>query len=525
MAKPTRKPVTAETAVLDHLRVGTGRRKRRLTGPEASALLQMFAVKETTPIAPEDLAPAGSFLARMLRHFDETDISHALPLMQVVMIAASWLTQSGACLDVPGVGSVRPTLWSVVLAGSGTSKTFAKDELFRILADDGRPPVAMMPTGSTDAQWIEDLRDHNGAFWLQDETGKFFQQILMQSNYVRMKHWMLDCYSHQPISNRLKSAETKTTVEDPHFTYLGLGVADTWHMEVDLTSMLDGFCQRFNLVIAPPRADTDMFDHFLYFAGEDADRRRAALGEIWRALCAQPGAAGEYRLGPDVLPFLEAWWRDLRTAWGNTPLPGSFIRRIGFSVLRYLVVLQFLLGKSRWPIDVETADLATRYAELHFRSALAMLRQYSHSTATAVAKVASLREQLLAQDKPATRREISRRLSKAQRTEITPNLIEAVLEVLNRVEDISGLIVPDMEPKQKWAVLVKHRDAIQARLRLNERKRNERRLRNLLASWRAAPGARTGCDDIPLQAEVPSGTGNVVALQPIRPARVAGTDG
>ena len=58
------------------------------------------------------LAPKGSFLARMLRHFDETDISYSMPLMSTVMFAASWLTQNGASLAVPGVGAIRPTLWN-----------------------------------------------------------------------------------------------------------------------------------------------------------------------------------------------------------------------------------------------------------------------------------------------------------------------------------------------------------------------------------------------------------------------------
>lgn len=81
-------------------------------------------------------------------------------------------------------------------------------------------------------------------------------------------------------------------------------------------------------------------------------------------------------MNSEVLPFLKDWCRDLRRSWGRSALPKSFIRRIGFSVLRYLTVFQFLLGKSRRPIDVETADLATRFAEHHFQSALQVVQQY-----------------------------------------------------------------------------------------------------------------------------------------------------
>ena len=75
--------------------------------------------------------------------------------------------------------------------------------------------------------------------------------------------------------------------------------------------------------------------------------------------------------------------------WGRSDLPRSFIRRIGFATLRYLPVLHFLLGKSRRKIDVETADLATRFAEYHFRSALTLIQQYDAAATSKVQRVAA----------------------------------------------------------------------------------------------------------------------------------------
>jgi hypothetical protein len=56
-----------------------------------------------------------------------------------------------------------------------------------------------------------------------------------------------------------------------------------------------------------PRTDTDMYDHFLYFAGGTHDTRRAELRQIWQALCAQENAGGEYTLDDEVVPYLESW--------------------------------------------------------------------------------------------------------------------------------------------------------------------------------------------------------------------------
>lgn len=484
MARRTSQKTEADEIALFDLRVGQGKRKRRLNRKEFNMMIQFMAIKKgQTAVDPMRLAPDGSFLARNLRHFHKTDIPHALPTMEVVMLAASWLTQQDAILSVPGVGELHPTLWTIGLAPSGSSKTLAAQEVMAIIGGSNAKPIAFLPAAATDAQWIVDLSENNGSYWHQDEVGKFVRNVLTQPSLYRMKPWMLDAYSHAAIGNRLKSEDRKLVIDKPMFTFHGLTVVDTWKMDIDLTSMLDGFCQRFNFFIAEERQDTDMFDHFLYFAGEKTERRRQLLRRDWEALCAQPGATSTYTLNPYVLPYLEDWWKGLRESWGRTPLPASFIRRIGFSILKYLMVLQFLLGKSKLPIDVETAQLATTYAEFHFESALAVIQDYHSTGSGCVQKIVALRDQLLAAGKAASKREIARRLSKAQRAQIPGELIEDILAVLNQVEAKSGIFEADAPAKVKSAALIGHRDEIEERLRRNERKRNERRLRNLRKAY------------------------------------------
>jgi hypothetical protein len=48
--------------------------------------------------------------------------------------------------------------------------------------------------------------------------------------------------------------------------------------------MLDGFLQRPNYVVATARTDTDLFDHFIYFAGAQVAERETDLRELWNAL-------------------------------------------------------------------------------------------------------------------------------------------------------------------------------------------------------------------------------------------------
>lgn len=499
-------PISAESKLLSDIHTGKGRRKRQLSDEEKDKMIRMLAFKaDPDQFDIQTLVPAGSYLARMVRHFEDTDISYALPLMQLIMVAASWLTQNGAYLDIRGLGRIVPTLWMVGLAGSGEAKTLASDEIMTILSEDGKAPVEMLPTGSTDAQWIEDLAEHNGSFWFQDEVGKFFDKVLTQSGYQRIKPWMLDAYSYKTISNRLKSEIRKREIECPMFTFHGLSVRSTWQMDMDLVSMLDGFCQRMSFYLAPERRDTDMFEHFLYFTDPDTDRRRDDLNEFWHALCNQDGACGPYTLTSDVLPFLEEWWRGLRTSWGDTTLPKSFIRRIGFSIMRYLPVLHFLLGKARHPIDIETAQLATRYAEYHFQSTLNVLQDYDRAATERVQKVVALKAQLESEGKAPTARNIGRRLSAPQRADLPTDLVKEILAVLDKIEDVPGLIDGTMGHKEKSNALVGRLGEIRDKMALNERKRNERRLRELRKAYRqdgsAPPSVESDADDTVIEFE------------------------
>lgn len=476
---------TPEALTLRPIRVKTLRGSRQLTKNENDALVQMLAV----PTKPErfdvhSLMPKGSYLERVGRHFRETDISYSICIMQLISVAASWLTQNGTVLEVPGVGRILPTLWTVGLAQSGSSKTMASDEIDQVLALSEQS-ISRLPTGATAAQWIVDLHRNNGAFWFQDEVGKFFNSVLTQSHYMNLKAWLLSAYSHAPIANRLKSEKEKLEIEKPAFTFHGLSVTETWKSDIDITSMLDGFCQRFNYYIASPRRDTDIFEHFLYFEGPEVPRRREALAEIWSALCAQPAASGAYTMGPDVLPFLRKWWSGLRDTWGQSPLPRSFILRIGFTVLRYLVVLHFLLGKSRHPIDVETAELATRYAEYHFKSALYIVQEYDKGHTTKVQKVAAIVKKVESDGQEPTGRNVQRRMSGKVRAEYEKGEIAEIVSILQQITEMPDLFDKSSAPGERTAALYAERDRIHERLKLNERKRNERRLRELLRAYRS----------------------------------------
>lgn len=507
--KPAKTSVPLPSPYLDLLSVSTPKGRRALTADERETLILMLAHKTSAPAFDLDrLAPQGSYLRAMLRHFDDTDISFAMPLFQLVMVAASWLTQNGAYLGVPGAGRIRPTLWTIGLAESGSAKTLATDRVWKILSTPAGGPVNRLGMVSSDAQWIIDLAEGNGAFWFQDEVGKFIREMNTSTKLSRLKAWMLEAYSSAAIGNRLKGEEKKLVIEDPHFTFHGMTVFSTWPQDVNATTMMDGWCQRMNYYVAPARTDTTMFDHFTYFEGADVEVREVGLRETWQAICAQPGACGAYTMAPSASDYLDGWWKSLEKSWGDFALPASFLRRIGFSVLRYLVVIQFLLGKSRLPIDVETASIATAFAEYHMESVLVLVQSYDRTAATHVSRIAEMRNDMIENGDAPTARNISRRLSKTARAAVTTPMIQEILDVLRKVEQVGqDGFLQQLDESQKSAAITENWKKEIDRINLNARKRNERRLRELRKALReTVPASRQGTGEAAEE-------GNVIAFR------------
>ncbi|TLP43957.1 hypothetical protein FDK21_17285 [Cohaesibacter sp. CAU 1516] len=233
------KSKAATKSLLDRIQKSSPKGKKPLSEADMKALVQMLAFKaEPEQYEMYQLLPEGSFLKRLCRHFDETDISYELPIFHVISVAASFLTQGGAHLDVSGVGEILPTLWLIGLAPSGSAKTLATNEVEKILKQGATPMVRKLATGCADAEWIIELHNNNGAFWFQDEVGKEFAKYRKPGPYTRIKDWVLNAYSHEDIANRLKSETSKMVVAKPHFTFHGLTVDETWRSDIDITSML-----------------------------------------------------------------------------------------------------------------------------------------------------------------------------------------------------------------------------------------------------------------------------------------------
>lgn len=271
-----------------------------------------------------------------------------IPAFTALHGIAAWLLDQKVQISISG-SIIRPDLWTTILAESGTSKTYATRVLQNIMTFRRFPEV------TTAAQFVADLQEHNHAAWFQDEWGQLIKRINNQTYADEIRDYLLRLYDNQTISRRTRNQTIE--VEDPALVILGTTVTDTFLQNVTLESMLDGFMQRFQYVIAERSPEPPM----PLYTMDDAPTSQA-LTQAWdrvRTTTIHP----LYTASPEAIEVygthFERLFRD------HTTVPVSFFRRIMWRCFKYALIYHVLLGKETPDLDAGDLGWAIRVAELH----------------------------------------------------------------------------------------------------------------------------------------------------------------
>ena len=121
-----------------------------------------------------------------------------------------------------------------------------------------------------------------------------------------------------------------------------------------------------------------------------------------------------------------------------------------------------------------------------------MLQAYDRTSVERVRKIIDVRAALTAEGTDASARNIQRRLGKAVRDGLNSETLRVILDSLDRV-DVGDPFPATLEGRrEKAATLAVRLEGLEKRLRRSERKRNERRLRNLREAYLAAARPQPG---------------------------------
>lgn len=299
--------------------------------------------------------PPGSLLSTVTAAFrTSTDIPLEIPFFATLHFLAAHMLSRGVTVDFVGQ-TVKPDLWSVVLASSGAGKTFATSVLERATGQG-----ANFPEPASSAKFIEDLAKNNNSLWVRDEFAQFLKSIEQQPHLAEMKDYLLKVFDGKKVERNTKKSSIQ--VEDPALVILGLTVLESFKNNVSAESMLDGFAQRFSYIIAKRDPERPPKDFPIYDMRSYQDRIKTEWEKVVASIQHQ-----KYRVGPEAEEAFKESFSLLIPP--NEDIPASFFRRIMFRGVRYALLYHVLLGKTDEVIDAADMGWAGRICALHIHDA------------------------------------------------------------------------------------------------------------------------------------------------------------
>ena len=322
----------------------------------------------------------------------ETDIPLELPLVTTLSLVSGHLNSQGVTVDV-GFSLECPKLWTVVLAPSGAGKSFALATVEKMLSG-GReqPPVPMLQNAASAAMFVDNVEETPRGLWVRDEFGQFLNQINELQHMEEIKDILLNAYSGRPIERRTRAKSTR--IEAHALSILGLSVAETFESQIGAESLVDGFAQRFNYLLADADPARPVTDFPIYFEGRgtpDVQARLTRIESAWRAIIARRDLEGAVFSADE--PALAEFKETFRSMYGDAEIPKSFYRRTLFSMFSYAAVYHVLTGTPGTVLTRDSMSLAARMVGLHLDHGRRLLNGYGLSDLEkAIRKAEDLRD-------------------------------------------------------------------------------------------------------------------------------------
>ena len=293
------------------------------------------------------MIPPGSILdAVCVQWHTGSDIPLEIPFYSTMMMIAARMLCARAKIKWQEQ-DIFPDPWIVVLAPSGSAKSWTWRKISDCLPSDDSVGIRSLAEPASGRGLIDGLMDIGGkGIWRRDEFGQWLKW-LDTTQGTEIKDYMLRVYDNQSLVRRVKDQTIE--VNAPALVCYGTSVDETIGNCLTAESLLDGFAQRYQWVIARRDDDRNGRDYPLYKVDTELIKRRGR--ELWNV----PIHDIYHVTDGAIQAYCQGW----RNAW-ETEVPYSFYRRNMWMSFKWAMIYHIVLRDESNYISSEDMQWALR---------------------------------------------------------------------------------------------------------------------------------------------------------------------
>lgn len=345
--------------------------------------IEQLEQKKKLPIY--QLCPRGSVLEHVVdMTIAETDLPPSLTYHAAITMLGASLTQHGFVTVLPDGKRLSPNIWTIALAPSGAGKTWCRDNiaepvigestalvsipetitaaaLFHYLITTGLSPEEESALQPAERERL--LRRRRSGLLCRDEVGEFMRQLNRSEIYAELKDILLRAYDGKPVKRATRKDGEKET-GPISISFYGTAPNNTFFASLKEVDFLNGFFQRFLLVLADDRPDHRVSWYTTY--GKQAVAE--AFIKTWTDTLAGPR---DYYVTDKAFAVFDAWFH--KSFQHDSE---SYIRRYAFSAFKYALILK-AITQPDGQIDAAIVDKALGIVDRHLNDFFTAMRDYS----------------------------------------------------------------------------------------------------------------------------------------------------
>ena len=361
-------------------------------------------------------APPNSILELISSEFaKKTNIPLEIPMNIFLHYLSAELITRNVTLKVADL-TIKPDLWTIVLAESGAGKTYSEGIVAKLF--DPKLPLELTGAMST-AAFFDILKEKNRGLWVRDEFAQLLKKIEIDGgNMSELKDLLLRLYDGNQLTWSTKK-DGKRYIDDACISILGLNVTTTFYSALSPESLIDGFSQRFGYVMAKTDPRRNFLDYSIWTVDSKpwAHKVEGLLANVQQEYTWSHEAA---------LYFADLFAKD-------SSINESFHRRIHWRLHKYALLYHVILGYAADPVvGIQAYGWANRLIQQQLYDAALLLQQTSQSELQAkVERVIELLKEYKAKGEQLTPRILIQRMSQIKNAAEARGLLRIVEQFLN----------------------------------------------------------------------------------------------